>query len=141
MPTPTMFPSKFSLLRSTTYFLLAAMSHFLANEWKRGQTLKRSGTLSFLSLDEATAEERYRLEPATDLRPEKIYERRQALTLLDQALQRLREEYVSIGKGELFEQLRIFLSDAGGAMSYAEAAAKTGMSEAAARQAVHRLRQ
>jgi RNA polymerase sigma-70 factor (ECF subfamily) len=122
-------------------FLLAAMNHFLANEWKRGQTLKRGGAVTFLSRDEAIAEERYRLEPATDLTPEKIYERRWALTLLDQVLQRLREEYVSAGKGELFDHLRTFLSDAKGAMSYAEAAAKTGISEAAARQAVHRLRQ
>ena len=122
-------------------FLLAAMNHFLANEWKRGQTLKRGGAVSIISLDEAAAEERYRLEPATDLTPERIYERRWALTLLDQVLARLREEYVIDGKGTLFEQLRIFLSDAKGAMSYADAAAKTGLSEAAARQAVHRMRQ
>ena len=122
-------------------FLLAAMNHFLANEWKRGQTLKRGGAVSIISLDEAAAEERYQLEPATDLTPERIYERRWALTLLDQVLARLREEYVSAGKGTLFEQLKIFLSDAKGAMSYAEAVARTGLSEAAARQAVHRMRQ
>ncbi len=121
-------------------FLLAAMNHFLANEWKRGQTLKRGGAVSIISLDETTAEERYRLEPATDLTPEKIYQQRWALTLLDQVLVRLREEHVAAGTGELFERLRVFLSDAKGAMSYAEAAAKTGLSEAAARQTVHRLR-
>ena len=121
-------------------FLLAAMNHFLANEWKRGQTLKRGGAIRFLSLDEVTAEERYRLEPTTDLTPEKIYERRWALALLDQVLNRLRDESVADGKGELFEQLRPFLSDAKGAMSYADAAARTSLSEAAARQAVHRLR-
>jgi RNA polymerase sigma-70 factor (ECF subfamily) len=103
--------------------------------------LKRGGTVAFFSLDEVTAEERYRLEPTTDLTPEKIYERRWALTLLDQVLVSLRDEYVSSGKGRLFEQLRAFLSDAKGAISYAEAAATTGLSEAAARQAVHRLRQ
>jgi len=122
-------------------FLLAAMNHFLANEWKRGQTLKRGGAITFLSFDEATAEERYRLEPTTELTPERIYERQWALTLLDQVLVRLREDYVSEGKSKLFEQLRVFLSDAKGAKSYAEAAASTGLSEVAARQAVHRLRQ
>jgi len=121
-------------------FLLAAINHFLTNEWKRGQTLKRGGGLSFISLDEATAEERYRLEPATDLTPEKVYERRWALTLLDQVLNGLRDEYVAAGKDELFEKLRPFLSDAKGALSYGEAATQTGLSEAAARQAVHRLR-
>ncbi|MBI2925062.1 MAG: RNA polymerase sigma factor [Verrucomicrobia bacterium] len=122
-------------------FLLAAMNHFLANEWKRGQTLKRGGVVSIISLDETTAEERYRLEPATELTPEIIYERRWALTLLDQVLEQLREEQVAAGNGALFDELRIFLSDAKGAMSYTEAAAKTGLSEAAARQAVRRLRQ
>ena len=122
-------------------FLLAAMNHFLANEWERGQTLKRGGAASFISLDEVSAEERYRLEPVTDLTPEKIYERRWALTLLDHVLVRLREEYIASGKGGLFEQLRVFLSDAKGVMSYAEAAAKTSLSEATVRQAVHRLRQ
>ncbi len=121
-------------------FLLAAINHFLTNEWKRGHTLKRGAAISFLSFDEATAQERYRLEPATDLTPEKIYERRWALALLDQVLVRLRDEYVSDGKRELFEQLRIFLSDAKGAMSSAEASTRTGLSEAAALQAVRRLR-
>ena len=122
-------------------FLLAAMNHFLANEWKRGQTLKRGGGIDFISLDEATTEERYRLEPTTDLTPEKIYERRWALTLLDQVLNKLKDESGAAGKGELFEKLRPFLSDAKGVLSYAEAAARTDLSEATARQTVHRLRQ
>jgi len=93
-----------------------------------------------IAFDEATAEERYRLEPTTELTPEKIYERRWVLTLLDQVLVRLRDEYVSGGKRELFEQLRVFLSDAKGAMPYAEASTRTGLTEAATRQAVRRLR-
>jgi RNA polymerase sigma-70 factor (ECF subfamily) len=121
-------------------FLLAAMNHFLTNEWKRSQTLKRGAGITLLSFDKATAEESYRLEPTTELTPEKLYERRWTLTLLDHVLGRLREEYVIAGKGELFEQLRTFLSDAKGALSYADAAARTGLSEAAARQVVHRLR-
>jgi RNA polymerase sigma-70 factor (ECF subfamily) len=121
-------------------YLLAAMNHFLTNEWKRGQTLKRGAAITLLSLDEAVAEERYQLEPATELTPEILYERRWTLTLLDQVLPRLRDEYAAAGKGELFDQLRMYLSDAKGALSYADAAARIGLNESAARQAVHRLR-
>jgi DNA-directed RNA polymerase specialized sigma24 family protein len=66
--------------------LLAALNHFLTNEWKRTGTLKRGGGICFLSLDQAAAEDRYRLEPVNDLTPENIFERRWALTLLDQVL-------------------------------------------------------
>ena len=122
-------------------FLLASLNHFLANEWHRARTLKRGGGMALISFDAATAEERYRLEPVDESTPEKIYERRWALALLDQVLIRLRDECVANGKGELFEQLRPWLSAARGAFSYEKISAKTGLSEAAARQAVHRLRQ
>jgi RNA polymerase sigma factor (sigma-70 family) len=121
--------------------LLASLNHFLTNEWKRAGTLKRGGGLSFLSLDQAAAEDRYRLEPVNDLTPENIFERRWALTLLDQVLTRLRNECATDGKAELFDQLRGFLSNTSDPGSYAEVAAQIGTSEPAARQAVRRLRQ
>jgi len=121
--------------------LLASLNHFLTNEWKRAGTLKRGGGIRFLSLDQAAAEDRYRLEPVNDLTPEKIFERRWALTLLDQVLTRLRDECLADGKDSLFDRLRGFLSDTSDPGSYAEAAAKLGASEAAVRQAVRRLRQ
>jgi RNA polymerase sigma-70 factor (ECF subfamily) len=121
-------------------YLLVSMNHFLINEWRRSQTLTRGAAITLLSFDEATAEECYRSEPFTELTPEILYERRWTLTLLDHVLRRLCDEYVAAGKGELFEQLRTFLSDAKGALSYADAAATTGLNEAAARQVVHRLR-
>jgi DNA-directed RNA polymerase specialized sigma24 family protein len=103
--------------------------------------LKRGGRLSFLSLDQATAEDRYGLEPISDLTPESIFERRWALTLLDQVLTRLRDECVADGKAKLFEQLRGFLSETSDSRSYAEIAAQIGTSEPTARQTVRRLRQ
>ncbi len=121
-------------------YLLACCNHFLANARKQGRTLKRGGGFRLLGMDEAAAECRYQIEPATDLTPEKLFERRWALTLLDQALVRLREEWRVDGRAALFQSLRVFLSDVKGATSYAESARQTGLSEAAARQAVHRLR-
>ncbi len=122
-------------------FLLASLNHFLANEWDRLRAEKRGGGHTLLSLDAASAEERLQIEPATDLTPERLYERRWALTLLDAVLERLRAEMIAAGKASLFEALRGFLSDAAGTLSYAEAAARLGMTEAATRKSVQRLRE
>jgi RNA polymerase sigma-70 factor (ECF subfamily) len=64
-------------------FLLASMKHFLANEWDRLQTQRRGGGQVHFSLDAASAEERYQLEPADELTPEKIFERRWAETVIE----------------------------------------------------------
>ena len=122
-------------------FLLAALNHFLANEWDRLRAQKRGGGQSPFSFDAASAEERLQMEPSTDLTPERLYERRWALTLLDSVLERLRAEMIAAGKAAMFDALRGFLSDAAGAMSYPEAAARLGLTEAATRKSVQRLRQ
>ncbi len=121
-------------------WLLGALNHFLVNEWQRGQTWKRGGRVNFVSLDDDTAESRYLLEPATDLTPEKLYERRWVQVLLDQVLARLRQEFTTGGKESLFDHLRVFLTDVKGAVSYTDASAKMGLSEDAVKQAVRRLR-
>jgi RNA polymerase sigma-70 factor (ECF subfamily) len=121
-------------------WLLGALNHFLVNEWQRGQTLKRGGQVSFVSLDDDTAEKRYLLEPATDLTPERLYERRWVQALLDQVLARLREQFTADGKEDLFDHLRIFLTDVKGTVSFADVAAKMDMREDAVKQAVLRLR-
>jgi len=72
---------------------------------------------------------------------EKIFERRWALTLLDQVLRRLRAEHVRDGKEKLFEQLKPTLTEASRAVAYAEIAARLGTTEGAVKVAVHRLRQ
>jgi RNA polymerase sigma-70 factor (ECF subfamily) len=95
-------------------FLLAALNHFVSDEWDRARAEKRGGGQTFISLDDHTAEERYRLEPADELSPEKIYERRWVLTLLDQVLRQLEAEFAATGKRQLFEQLKVFrLEDKG----------------------------
>ncbi|HZL89378.1 MAG TPA: sigma-70 family RNA polymerase sigma factor [Pirellulaceae bacterium] len=121
-------------------FLLASLNHFLANEWRREQAQKRGGGQKILSLDFADGEGRLSLEPASQLTPEKIYERRWALTLITQALARLREEYTAGGKLPLLEKLQPFLGGQGDAAPYKETAAELGLSEGAVKVAVHRLR-
>jgi len=122
-------------------FLLAALRHFLADQRGRARAVKRGGAADCISLDAQTAEERYRLEPVDRMDAEKIYERRWALTLLEQVLRQLEAEFAATGKRQLFEQLKVFLLEEKGVGSYAESAARLEMTEGALRVAVHRLRQ
>jgi RNA polymerase sigma-70 factor (ECF subfamily) len=120
-------------------FLLAACKNFLSNERDRARAQKRGGGRHLLSLDFSTAEGRYRSEPAFAETPARLFERRWALTLLDQVLDRLRQENEAAGKGRLFASLKVFLTGDGGP-SYAEVAAELGSSEGAIKVAIHRLR-
>jgi RNA polymerase sigma factor (sigma-70 family) len=122
------------------WFLLAAMEHFLANEWHRQNRLKRGGGQKAISLDEQRAEERYQFEPTDTQTPARIYERRWVSALLDQALRRLREEFVAAGRSGHFEALQIFLSGGRLDVSQAQVGAQLGMTEGAVNVAVHRLR-
>jgi RNA polymerase sigma-70 factor (ECF subfamily) len=122
-------------------FLLTAMKHFMANEWHKAQAQKRGGGQPILSLDDDTAEHRYRLEPAETATPESLFERGWALTLLEGVLARLEEEYRVDGKQAWMEAMRPALTTDRGDLDYADLAHKLGMTETAARVAVHRLRQ
>jgi hypothetical protein len=93
-------------------FLLAALKHFLANEWHKARAQKRGGGQVPIPIDASAAESKCGIDPADHLTAEKIYERRWALTLLDQVLRRLRDEYTRDGKENLFEQLKPTLTEA-----------------------------
>jgi len=122
-------------------FLLTAMNGFLANEYDRSRAAKRGGGKQIISLDQDRAEERYLNEPATDETPERIFERRWALTVLDQALARLRNEYETAEKSRQFDLLNPFLSREAGEGEYASVAKQLGFGAGAIGVAVHRLRQ
>lgn len=122
-------------------FLLTSLKNFLSDEWDKARAQKRGGGQPLLSLDDDTAEDRYRLEPADSVTPDKLYEQRWALTLLDQAKARLKEEYAQAGKANSYERLRVFESGDPGGSTYAEIAAELGLTERAVKSAAHRLRQ
>ena len=122
-------------------FLLGALKHFLANEWDKAQAQKRGGGQTLIPIDVATAETASGFEPADNLTADKVFERRWALTLLDQVLRRLRHEYVSDGKEEMFNQLKQTLTEASRSVPYAEIAVRLRTTEGAIKVAVHRLRQ
>jgi len=122
-------------------FLLASLEHFLAKEWTKNHRLKRGGGKVIIAWDAFKAEERYALEPPDNWTAERIYERRWALTVLEQAMAALAAEYSSAGKTELFEELRPFISGDDDDISYGDLAQRLEMSEGAMRVAAHRLRQ
>jgi len=122
-------------------FLLASLKHFLANEWDKAKARKRGGGQTFVPLEADTAETRYSLEPIDALSADKIFERRWALTLLEQALARLREEHVATGKVALFDLLKDCLTGESHSLPYSELGSRVGMGEGAVKVAVHRLRQ
>ena len=122
-------------------FLLMALKRFLANEWDAARARKRGGGALPISLEALTPEQRYALEPAERFGPDRLFERRWALTLLEKVLARLREEQVAAGRSAMFELLKESLTARGRAAPYAELAARLGTSEGAVKVAVHRLRQ
>jgi RNA polymerase sigma-70 factor (ECF subfamily) len=121
-------------------FLLAALTNFLANEWDKGQTLKRGGRREIVSLDETVAEGRYRREPVESLTPEKLFERRWASTVIEQVLARLKQEYAAGGKADVFAKLEPALTRELLSGACAAWAKELGMSEGAVKVALHRLR-
>ena len=121
-------------------FLLASLKHFLINEWKKTQRIKRGGDETMLSLDWKTADTQFQVASNAEPSPDKAFDREWAVTLLTKVIERLRAECEADGKLKQFEHLKIFLTAGKGAMSHAEAAKSLGMDETAARVAVHRLR-
>lgn len=121
-------------------FLLTSLKHFLINEWKRLAARKRGGGVPSVSLDSAEAERLYHREPADNLTPEKLYDRSWALTLLEQARERLREEYAAEGKSRCFQMAEQFLPGAGSELTYAEAARQLGIPEGTLKSEVHRCK-
>jgi len=121
-------------------FLLHALEHFLINEWKRGHRVKRGGGTLSLSLEAGEVEHRYGQEPAVTLTPERAYEKRWAMTLLEQVLADLRQEYAEADNDRVFEELADLLWGKDPSVSYAQIAERLGMTEGAVRGAMHRLR-
>jgi RNA polymerase sigma factor (sigma-70 family) len=119
-------------------FLLAAFRHHASHERERAQAQKRGGGVRVMSLDREQGESLYLASPAEGQNAEQLYERRWALTLLERALEDLRAAYGSRGQSEVFEALRPHLS--GTSRPLAEVGADLGLTEGAAKVALHRLR-
>lgn len=122
-------------------FLLTSLTHFLSNERDRAQAAKRGGGKIIISLDALPPEQFQRYEPATDLAPDKLFDQRWAMALLETAVARLQAEMATAGKADVFEQLKVFLTTEPREGEYAAAATRLGCASASVAVMVHRLRQ
>jgi RNA polymerase sigma factor (sigma-70 family) len=121
-------------------YLLASLKNFLSKARDRELAIKRGEGRPLVSLEDLLARERADQEPAHKLSADRIYERRWALTLLEQVLARLGAEYEAAGKLPLFDRLKELLAGESGQPSQAKIAEELQMTENAVKQAFHRLR-
>jgi len=121
-------------------FLLMTLKRFLANQTRRARAQKRGSGHHPVSIDSSLAESRYGTQPAHHLSADVLFERQWAGTLLDQVLARPEGEYAAAGRRRMFEALRDCLTRESTALSYADIAVQSGLTEAAVKVAAHRFR-
>jgi RNA polymerase sigma factor (sigma-70 family) len=121
-------------------FLLGSVRHFLSNERRSARAIKRGAGRRPLSFELDSAEGRYQIEGHHELTPEKLFDRRWALLLLDRALTRVRDKHLASGKPEVFDRLKEFLTGDGTGPPYAEIARTLGVTEGSVKVSIHRLR-
>ena len=89
-------------------FLLTSLKFFVSDEQDRRRALMRGGGAAE-AIEFSSGEERYQREPFQDENPERIFEWRWALSVLDRVVEKLRQEFVQHGRPEHFERLKVFL--------------------------------
>ena len=122
-------------------YLLGALKYFLGEERRRAMTIKRGKGQRLIPLEELRADERFAMEPADPVTADLIYERRWASTVLERALNLLKDEYHTAGNAALFDSLKQLLPGEPDAPPQKHIAAQLGMTENAVRQAFYRFRQ
>jgi RNA polymerase sigma-70 factor (ECF subfamily) len=121
-------------------FLLAMLRHFLANHRRDARAQKRGGGVQFVWIDGESVDEIDFCLASVDATPEQSFDRQWAMTLLEQVVMRLEEEYRGNDKAALFDELKVFITRDSSGESYAELAVKLNTTPAALKMAVSRLR-
>jgi RNA polymerase sigma factor (sigma-70 family) len=123
-------------------YLLGALKHFLADQRKQQQRLKRGGGTAVESLDAADGAESSALQIAdtTVPAPEAFFDREWALTVVGRAMKSVEQEFASSGKTDQFNVLKPWLIGEAPSMPQADAARQLGLSEGAVKVVIHRLR-
>ena len=119
-------------------FLRTDCQHFLIDHHRRQRA--RARVLKPISIDADDAENRYRFEPVYESTPDRLFDRAWATTLLDRVLGLLGQEYATEGRADVFDRLKVILSQGKGAVPATELAAQLGTTEGAVNTAVHRLK-
>lgn len=120
-------------------YLLAGLRNYLVSEARQAGALKRGGRAEIISLDIENAEALYSASLADGATPDLAFDRRWAETILDQALEKLRQENISRGKEKLYDTLKPCLA-ADATDDYASLGRELGLTPGAIAVAVHRLR-
>ena len=125
-------------------FMLVCLKNYEANQWQRGQAIKRGGGKTHMSLtpspiDLSAADRKYQIEPAHDLTPQRAFERAWAMELLERSLRIVAKHWEEKGKADKFESLKGFLIQTE-KIPRDEVAAKLNLSPGALKLAIHRLR-
>ena len=123
-------------------FLLASLQNYLSDQADSARCLKRGGNIEFLPLDMKSAEDRYRLTQLDFLTADKVFDAQWAMTLLDDAMVRLGEEYAALGKESMFETLKPFIDpiNSKAALSYEQVAGTLRVDLGAVKKLIFRLR-
>ena len=126
-------------------FLLKSLQNFLSHAAERKQARKRGGDLKFISWDDwmaqAPSQTSISEQAIESLPPERLFDLRWAVTVVEQALRRLREECEAKGRRRLFETLSQHLSSERDEVSYADLATRLSLTEAMVKKQLHNLRQ
>lgn len=121
-------------------WLLKCFQRHLNNHYRRSTAQKRGGGAVHLSIDWQGAESIYKAEPALAESPDALYTRAWAVSLMEEALQRLAAHYQSTGRTALHDVLLPALESPPPDITFAEAGAALGMTSAALRTAAVRMR-
>lgn len=110
-------------------FLLACVRNFMKDEWRRENALKRGGSATILSIDEADAEDKYKQLPMIQPGPEIVFDRTWAATVIEQATRKLKQNYADRGRLDVFEAMKRCLTGELSPDAYPELAVKLGMTK------------
>ena len=123
-------------------FLVASLQNYLSDQADSARCQKRGGNIEFVPLDTRSDEDRYRLAPLDFLTADKVFDAQWAMTLLDEAMSRLREEYAAQGKASIFETLQPFIDpvNSKAALSYEQVANALQVGSGSVKKLIFRLR-
>ncbi len=122
-------------------FLLTACRNHVSNLQRADRAIARGGGHRRIPMETFDGEPVYEAEPVDQWSPEKLYERRWAMAVIDNAMDQVRQQYVDKGKADRFDALCPLVAPSGTPPSHAEVAQQLGCSAGSVKVAAHRLRQ
>ncbi len=121
-------------------FMLVALKHYAANQRDRDKAIKRGGAVATLPIDFSVGERWYQHEPADALTAEMLFERRWAISLMENVMERLRQRFDAQGRSELFAALSPHLVRDPQKLAYTQIADQLQCSVASVKSAMHRMK-